>query len=292
MMRFPSGQDVRRVGRASLCLILLALPLGLRAETISWVLANIPPFFAREGPVAGHGVGDQQLAYLMAQMPEFTHEKAVTAGGRVWFELDRKDNVCSAAAIYSKERSKAAIFSHRPIPMPGFALIIAENHRAAIASALSAEHEIDLTRLLPMKDLSGAYVGPRPMGPVLDGFVANPERHVPLAKMIDAPQMYAQLANQHVDFLFAPRVEAQNYFQSASSEKRFAEIPIKGVAPTINIYIVCSNGPRGRAIIAKIDKLLGQPEHWRNFIAPLKGWLNDEQFAAVADQKSLAVPLP
>jgi hypothetical protein len=252
--------------RLGLFLTLLLLSCRLAAtpsgEKVSWMRADLPPQWILDGELADQGWGDVQMRGLFPQLPGYDHQVIQGSLSRIWYEIEHRDGVCFTGAARNAERETFAVFSHRAIVVPAYGVTVRAHDVARFARALDEDRVIDLDKLGEDDKLTGGYTASR--------------EHFPAINLLHAGRL---------DFIFAEPVEAPYYKARFHLSSEFITLPIKGNAPSIKGYVVCSNGPIGRALITQLDLLLDQDDAWARFLRPLRRWMTAKDFAKALAQK-------
>jgi uncharacterized protein (TIGR02285 family) len=255
----------------------LAGPLAA-AQTITWLTSDLPPQYIAEGELAGLGIKDQQLRLISGQVPEYQHRTMRASISRLWYQIQHEDGMCGIGVLRSPEREKIAVFSHRPVLVPGFRLIIRADDVTRFSPFLSEQREVDLEALLNSRKLVGGYVADRHYPPAVTAYIASDERRAPLEKSVDNDRLFQLLRGNRVDFVFGLAYEAA-YFGWRLGQP-LAHLPIKDTPRNVAGYTACSDQPLGRAMIARLDSLQADETLWRQWMEPLRRWLDPSDFAA------------
>ncbi len=264
--------------------LLCAHPLAA-AETVTWLTTDLPPQYIGEGKFAGLGIKDQQLRLIHKELSDYEHRDIQASIGRLWYEMQRTDGVCGLGVLRSPERDKIAVFTERPVPVPGFRLIIKTDHLDAFRPFMSGEDEIDLTALKQNHRLSGGYVVDRVYPPQMMEFITDPEHQSRLERSIGSERLYQLLRSNRVDFVLGLGYEARYYDTLQEDDAPLTALIVKGTDRLIRGYTACSDRPLGRAVIARLDALQREDSFWRQWIAPLQRWLDPADFAALRGQE-------
>lgn len=267
---------------AALAAASLALRVGsaFAAETITWLTNDLPPQYIVEGELAGQGIKDQQLHLAQSWTPEFQHRTVLASISRLWYEMAHSDGVCGLGAIRSPEREKIAVFSRRSVVVPGFHILTKSGSAGLFAPFLTPQGEVDLVALLQARKLNGAYATDRIFPEPILAYIASPERRAPVEKSVDNERLFQLLRSNRVDFVFGLVYEAAYFSWKMGTGERIVSLPVKDAPREVGGYAVCSDKPLGRAMMARIDALQADEKNWRDWVAPLKRWLDPADFAA------------
>jgi len=258
---------------------LIAASIGplAAAQTITWLTSDLPPQYIAEGELAGLGIKDQQLRLIAEQVPEFQHRTMRASISRLWYQIQHEDGMCGIGVLRNAERDKIAVFSRRPVVVPGFRLIVRSDDRERFSPFLTAQGEIDLDALLQSHKLTGGYVADRVYPPAVTGYIGSADRRGPLEKSVDNDRLYQLLRSTRVDFVFGLAYEA-TYF-SWRQGVPLTSLPIEDTPRSVAGYTACSDQPLGRAMIARLDALQADTALWQRWIEPLRRWLDPGDFA-------------
>jgi len=283
-----------RLGLLAVLLLLsppLRLAAGSPAEAISWMQADLPPQSIIDGELAGQGWSDQQMRALFPLLPGFDHRIVQGSLGRIWYDMAHRDGVCFNGAARNAERESFAVFSHRPILVPSYRVIIRAEETGRFTGFLDSRGAIDLDRLAEQTGLAGGYTAGREHFPAINRFLQNPKRHTRLEKAVSTSQLFNLLHGGRLDFIISSPVEAPYYKARFHLEGAFASLPIRDDAASIKGYVACSKGPLGRAVIARIDALLDDNARWAAYLEPLGRWMEPKDFADALAQKPEETPV-
>ncbi len=261
---------------AFLLFLLLFPPMAALADQVTWMAGDTPPLYIVRGEDAGQGFSDRQLDFLIKHLPGFTHTIVRSNAKRTLFEMEHRDGVCSITLLRDSEREKVMEFSARPIVIPAFRLVALDSRRDAITPLLTTDGEIDLDALAASGTLNGAYVQSRLYPAPITQFLNIPAVKSRLEDLPDTSPMFNLLRTGRVDFVFLNGLEARYYAGKAD----ILSLPIKGVPRTMAMYPGCSERLLGRRVVARIDQLLADETNWAAFLAPLRDWMGEVDFAA------------
>jgi uncharacterized protein (TIGR02285 family) len=264
-----------RLSLAPFLLLISSLP-AQAADSITWITNPLPPTFITEGPDAGMGVGDQQLRLLMSHLPGYDHHRQQSSFARIWTQMAGHDGVCAQSVFSSPERRKVAVFNRRPLREAGFRLYGLADNAKRFEPYLTPAHGIDFARLAGESGVRGAYYGTRLLpAPVIAA-------HLPLETTQSTEQMIRLLTAHRLDFFLAVGNEVSFFHRDD-----IVGYPIEGVPAYNDVFIACADKAIGRAVIAKIDALLAQPDLWAEFVAPMRRWHAPDEF----EQSLISQPL-
>ena len=273
-----------------LCVTFVTLLFSLRVaadslEPVSWMQADLPPQSIVDGELAKQGWSDQQLRALFPRLPGFDHHIVQGTLSRVWYEMAHRDGVCFNGAARNAEREGYAVFSHRPILVPPYSLIVRNDETKRFQRFLDDDSMVDLDMMAGDESLTGGYTAARDHYPAINHFLQSPRRRTPMEKAISTSQLFNLLHAGRLDFIFVEPVEAPYYRARFHIAEEFAVLPIKGSPPSIRGYIACSNGPVGRSVVTLIDALLRDETQWLAYMEPLRRWMDPRDFSFALAQK-------
>jgi len=256
--------------------ILMAGPVA--ADMVTWLTSDLPPQYIAEGELSGLGIKDQQLRLITAQFPEIQHRTMRASISRLWYQIQHEDGMCGIGVFRTPEREKFAAFTRRSVPVPGFRLIIRDEDRPLFVPFLDEHGEIDLTALQQNRKLVGGYVADRLYPPTMMAYIESAERRARTEKSIDNQRLFQLLRSKRVDFVFGLGYESAYYGWKFAAQTPLAGLPVKGAPHIVNGYTACSNQPVGRAMIARLDQMQSDETIWRQWIEPLRRWLDPADF--------------
>jgi len=265
------------------CLLALAsLPAAVFAQqpTITWMMADTPPFHIGDGPLRDQGIRDLQRQFLQHALPQFAHRTVIASVTRNWYDMQRNDGVCIVGVVHLPERDAFASFSARGGPPLGSAeLIVKKSRLEGFKDVLAADHSVDLKSLAQAGRLTGGYQSSRTYSSDVLGLIADRGRALHLEPVIGVPQLFSLLDADRLDFVLAKPIEAA-YFKHAND---YAVLRIRDGRAALPTYIACSKGPIGTAAIAAIDTLLRDDANWNYFVGIAEKWADNRLSAHLAE---------
>ena len=257
--------------------ILMAGPVA--ADMVTWLTSDLPPQYIAEGELSGLGIKDQQLRLITAQFPEIQHRTMRASISRLWYQIQHEDGMCGIGVLRNPEREKVAAFTRRPVLVPGFRLIIRGDDQLLFTPFLTEQGEVDLAALQQNRKLAGGYVADRIYPPVMAAYIDSTERRARVERSVDNERLFQLLRTKRVDFVFGLGYESAYYSWKFGTATPLAELPVKDTPRTVSGYTACSNQPIGRAMIARLDELQSDDNLWRQWLEPLRRWLEPADFA-------------
>ena len=259
------------------CLVALAASAAGAAQ-ITWLALDQPPGAILDGPAAGQGAIEGEGRVLARGLPFFDWRFQVARPLRILHEIEYRDGVCGFGFVKTPKREQAMLFNARPMPVPGYGIIVREGRLGDFKPLLDKTGSIDLG-LLREGALTGGFVTGRAYPKDLKDFLDYPRWRAAPVSEADTSSLFRQLAAGRVDFLLALRDETA-FFAETIGGARLASLPIAGADPFAMAHIACSAGPVGQKAMAAIDAWLADDRHWAEFAAPWQRWLSPEDYAA------------
>ena len=269
---------------AALAIIALAAP-AVAGDTVTWLTSDLPPQYIAEGELSGLGIKDQQLKLIATEFPDLQHRTLRASISRLWYQIQHEDGMCGIGVLRSPEREKIAAFSRRPVLVPGFRLIVRDEDKSLFSPFSDEQGEVDLTALQQSRKLNGGYVADRIYPPAMAAYIQSGDRRAGVEKSVDNERLFQLLHSKRVDFIFGLAYESAYYSWKFGGQQALASLPVKDTPRTVGGYTACSNQPVGRAMIARLDAMQSDDRLWRQWLDPLRRWLEPPDFAmAVAAQ--------
>ena len=235
----------------------LLLPSLAFAAEIEWMVQDLPPIYIRSGPNRGNGYADRQMALIIGRLPEFQHKVVDTTFARAWHDIGEHDNICISGVAKTSERTAIALFSQPIATASSSRLLIRAGDEARFKDVFSTDGKIDLDLLAQRRDLSGGYAAKRSFTNRLDAFVHRDTEGVKLEVLPNEFQLFNLLKTGRIDFMFASLREIEHYERQESGPHPFKYFAVAGEAERVDVYVACSDQPVGRAVIERVDWLLG-----------------------------------
>lgn len=242
------------------------------------MLPESPPIFITEKALQGQGYGDGELRYLTSHLPQFQHTILYATTSRVWHEMEHRDGICVISVAKLPEREKFAVFSARPVYGATNNVIVRTDKLAGFQPFLDKNGHIDLDRLAADSHLVGAYSDGASYGPVIDAFIRDPARKTPLELTPHMRVPLSLLDKDRLDFVFGYYMEMAYYRRTHERSSAFTALPTSPEPLRQDSYIACSDGPRGREVIAAIDTLLASDDAMLAYVENLRGWYSPADF--------------
>ena len=228
------------------------------ADTLIWLLRDLPPLTIFEGPRKGQGALDELLPRLIERLPEYRHQVLHVNRARGTQMLRESSFTCDPSLLWTPERATYVVFSRQAFAVPSNGVTIRRSQQEAMAPFI-VDGQFDLQAFL---DTPGARVGAtaeRSYGPVIDERLKHADAHK-LALHYGNDALGSLLQMQRLGRLeavlgYSPEIRYHSLQQGiAADDLHF--YPIKGTASYQRTHIACSDTPQGRRAIERIDQVL------------------------------------
>ena len=254
---------MRRIGWfKQLCLtatLVGGLPLPAHAaDTLIWLLRDLPPLTIFEGPRKGQGALDQLLPMLIERMPEYQHQVLHVNRARGTQMLREPSFTCDPSLLWTPERAKYVVFSKQAFLVVSNGVTIRRSQQDAMSPYISEGH-FDLQAFLDAHKARVGAIAERSYGPVIDERLKYADAHK-LALHYGNDALGSLLQMQRLGRLEAvlgywPEIRYHALQQSIASED-LSFYPIMGSAPYQRTHIGCSDTPQGRQAIDRINQVM------------------------------------
>jgi uncharacterized protein (TIGR02285 family) len=285
-----------------LALIVLSVLASLPAcaETkpqLVWTIHNIPPFTIVEGPLKNQGIGDQMLALLTADLPQYEHVYSVGNRARTIQKLSSGTLTCDPGLLWSKEGEQISYFS---VPTHGIlssGVVVRKQDEHELAAFIQ-QAEFDLAAFLADGRFNlGIQIG-RSYGEVIDAKLARAKPNTLVAHYGTNPtlSLLRMQQRQTLTALLSLSPELRYHGENAGVPLDTLSVyPVKGVPKYQLVYISCSKNPEGLAAIKAINaslrhlregQLAGLYTQWldsasrETYLKAAKDFLNEPNSAA------------
>jgi uncharacterized protein (TIGR02285 family) len=243
------------------------------APVIIWQQVVIPPAVIAEGPSAGTGYMEQTTNWLIANLPEFQHQKQIFPVAQGLKEMRHGAQICSNFLYETSSRYDFLTFSDPLMYLQPVQLFIAPEKFSMLRYAM-IDGEVDLALMTMQQKLSiGMPIGFRFEDELIPGF----------AEFIKSRMTQSAGTTEKVFGLYeANRIDGfisyqtnVNYFREHNQLARdFVAVPIAGVAAQ-PLPVSCS-GDKAlvKRIIDAINVLLSDPANTQQLVGFYSRWLN------------------
>jgi uncharacterized protein (TIGR02285 family) len=264
---------------AALCLvvILLASPSEGRAQSVAWV-SSAPPMFADGDETMDSG----QIDYLIRSLPQFTHHISRVSAARSLYDLQHGEGMCSVGILVTPERESFTVFTRRRMALPNVRLMVTRERLADWKAMLTPKGEVDLQKV--GDSLTGGFTNSRHYDPVIADFIQQRGgQH--MESLVATFQLFNLLQAGRIDFAFV--MPPDLFFYGAKLDrKNLVLLPVKGVAPTSDAGVACTQDETGRAVVKAIDTWLADDGHWAEFVEPYRAWVPAEDYVRIVGGRS------
>lgn len=256
---------------------ILAIPnAGAAAETMVWVMPDFPPASIPENGQPGAGVADRVVRYIVSKWPEAEHRFVYANAKRTWQMLEQGDKVCYAAALRTKEREQVAYFTNTNVLAPPSLII---RHSSLAAVPRNAAGEVDFPALLASRKLRGLLVEKRSYGAMVDDLIArSPQQARPATTSVGNygqkifQMIVADRVDYTIDYDFTFGYEWSRHTELAALQT----LPIAGNTALVTTGVACPRTAWGRAIITKVDRIVGTKEGSEVLMQAQNAWHTEE----------------
>lgn len=269
---------MRKASKTGLVILAALVAKAAGAVQITWLVVDEPPGAILEGPSTGLGAVELDGRILVRALPDFDWRVEVARPLRILHEIEHRDGVCAFGFAKTAKREQIMLFNARPMPMPGYGIIVRQDRMADFQPFLDKSGAIDLG-LLRDGPLVGGFVAGRMHPKDLRDFIEAPGHGAALVPEADTTSLFRRLAARRIDFLLASRDETA-FFAQANGGAHLTSLPIADTQQFGLAQISCSTGPAGQKAMAAIDAWLADDRHWAEFAAPWQRWLSPADYAA------------
>lgn len=251
-------------------LILSYLMVGAQVEavtnlpenSISWgVYGDRPPIFITAGERQGEGIGDGFYKDIKKILPNFQHHTLNAKLLRIISKIKKESNVCTAM-FKTPERQPQILFSKQGIGWVPTARVVVPTDRLDRFMDITGweSGDISLKALLKQhKSLRLGLVKGISNGADLDQLLNNLDQDNSLYLHSGFKSPLAVLRMMYagrLDYVIQPSWMVQYLLQG--SEGKVTIIPISDIRRYDEVFIGCSLGSTGAAVIEKIDTNIDQ----------------------------------
>lgn len=228
------------------------------ADTLSWLLRDLPPLTIFEGSQKGRGALDQLMPILEERLPEYRHQVLHVNRARGIQMLRDPSLTCDPSLVWTPERAKYVAFSAQSYAVLSNGVMIRRSQQAAMAPFI-AEGHFDLQAFLESPNARLGAVAERSYGTAIDQRLKLADTHR-LALHYGNDALGSLMQMQRLGRLEAVlgywteiRYQAK---QQGIDPTDLVFLPITGAAPYQRVYIGCSDTPQGRQAIERINQVL------------------------------------
>ncbi|WP_167692932.1 hypothetical protein [Shewanella japonica] len=195
---------------------------------------------------------DEQLSFDQEQV-------SMTRG---WLELSKQQNSCMFNKIKTAERESVAHFSKYPISVyPPLRLIVMSHNWDLFPK------EFDLANFPADTHGQLGVVKDRAYGDFIDEKIKrNPHQYYIRGGMGSSNSLIKMLKAERVKGIIEYSEVVDAFLRDNNQSLDYQSIPIRHVTQPIYGYIVCSQGEKGKKVIAEIDRIMGLQSFQEAFI--------------------------
>lgn len=244
-----------------LCAPLLGLlPLPTQAaQTLIWLVRDLPPLTIFEGPQKGQGAIDELLPMLMEHLPEYQHQIQHVNRARGMQMLQAPSLTCDPTLLWTPERTQWIVYSGQAFPVVSNGVVVRQQNREVLAPFI-VQGKVDLDAMLRDKSTRLGIIAERSYGPFIDGMLQQGDTHNRVMHYgTDALGSLLQMQRLgRLESVLGYWTEIRYHaLRQGIDPEGLAFYPIAGTAPYQHIHIGCSDTPEGREVMARINQLLG-----------------------------------
>ncbi|QXQ17829.1 TIGR02285 family protein [Pseudomonas tolaasii] len=228
------------------------------ADTLTWLLRDLPPLTIFDGPQKGQGALDQLLPILSQRLPEYRHQVMHVNRARGIQMLRGDALTCDPSLLWTPERAQYIVFSAEAFVVVSNGVTLRRSQQEAMASFI-AEGQFDLQAFLDAHRPRIGATAERSYGPLIDEQIkrAAPQT-VALHYGNDALGSLLQmqrLGRLEAVLGYPPEIR-YHAMQQGIAAQDLMFYPIKGAAPYQHTHVGCSDTPAGRQAIQRINQAL------------------------------------
>lgn len=239
-------------------LTILACPVVLAKDQITWGKHHVPPYMIQEGPRAHQGIFDLILDVLKARLPQYQHVELNAAFPRIINEIRNGNHWCFVGALKTPEREQYAYFS---LPISIFLplqVIVRKNDVGRF------NHVESVQDLLRNRRLVTSVMRGRSYGPQLDPLLmANP----PQENYSELKEAIGMLLAGHLDYLVESPLVAFDVASHMGHDGALTKIRTAEQGAITYDRILCPKNAWGQQTIERINEILlavrGEPFYRR-----------------------------
>lgn len=193
---------------------------------------------------------------------QLTFDQEQVSMTRGWLELSKQQNSCMFNKIKTAERESVAHFSKYPISVyPPLRLIVMSHNRELFPK------EFDLANFPADTHGQLGVVKDRAYGDFIDERIKrNPHQYYIRGGMGSSNSLIKMLKAERVKGIIEYSEVVDAFLRDNNQSLDYQSIPIRHVTQPIYGYIVCSQGEKGKKVIAEIDRIMGLQSFQEAFI--------------------------
>ncbi|MBH9578312.1 hypothetical protein [Inhella proteolytica] len=260
----------------------LVLRPALAAETIRWVVHDMPPVFSLPGGHTpkrasefGHGELDGLQRLLVARLPQFQHEFVVAVPTRFEALVRQGEPICSLLPRRTPERLSWLYFTPTHPPLNSRAVHLVT--RAELLPRLNAlGTPLSLARVLQEAGLQGVLTRDRSFGPRIDQLLQTQGQALLQGALAWRGQnLLSMLQAGRMDYTLEHPVLVDEYLRQQGSGVALVKLPLLEAQAISQATVACARNPAGRRHIEAIDAVIRALARAPDRSAWLKEWLGE-----------------
>ncbi|MCK6188613.1 TIGR02285 family protein [Pseudomonas sp. EYE_354] len=245
-----------------LCMPLFGLaPLPLQAaDTLTWLISDLPPLTFFDGPQKGQGAIDELLPMLIERLPEYEHKVVHVNRARGLQMLQAPALSCDPSLLWTPQRAKWVVYSGPAFSIVSNGVAVRQDRQAALAP-LVTQGKIDLTALLQDEQTRLGMVAERSYGTFIDGVMARTDAHYRVLHYgNDALGSLLQMQRLgRLEAVLGYWTEIRYHaLRQGIDPLTLAFYPIAGAMPYQRVHIGCSDTPQGHQVIEHLNGVLSK----------------------------------
>jgi len=261
----------------ALALLAGLAPAAQAEQRITWLM---PEFALAESNAAKlparRGMAEPMLDELKKHWPEPAEHVAVLANvKRSWLMIEAGEPACHLVSLRTPEREARAFFYITHLVPPAQLVALPE---VMARLPRNAQGEVGLNQVLQSAQLQGVLIDGRSYGAALDAQLAQ---RPPPSVALYAPVQFGTKLLQMValgrgdytieyDFVLAAQREQLPLLQKLETA------PIQGASEMLMSGVACPRNDWGRAVIAKVERILGRREALTQTQRSFEAWMTPQ----------------
>ncbi|KAF0814043.1 hypothetical protein IGB42_01723 [Andreprevotia sp. IGB-42] len=249
------------------------------ARVLTWAIRDWPPVFIVPTQTApksvtqlGNGVADQNMAALIAHMPEYEHRFVYANINRIFADMAAGTPECFAVALKTPEREKAAWFT-RNFLLPPMHMVVRKDQLARITAGSNG---MAVEALSKRSDLAAYVENGRSYGAAVDSLVKTAPGVFRSMTVTESGQLIRMLDAGRMDYTFEYPYVVEYMQRQFPFRNELALLPIAEAATPLTSYVACTRNAWGLQAIRDIDRAIRMLARTQAFRQPLYDWLSPE----------------
>ncbi|KTC63120.1 hypothetical protein AO262_00490, partial [Pseudomonas fluorescens ABAC62] len=218
------------------------------ADTLTWLIRDLPPMTILEGPKKGQGAIDELLPMLTKRLPEYQHTVSHVNRARGLQMLQSSALTCDPTMLWTAERAKWVAYSRLAFSVVSNGVVVRQDRRDVLAPLVAQQH-VDMTALLLDHHARLGVVAERSYGALIDAALQNTDSHnLVLHYGNDALGSLLQMQRLgRLEAVLGYWTEIRYHARAQGIDPlTLAFYPITGSPPYQRVHIGCSDTPQGR----------------------------------------------